>query len=109
MNPIQAMIEKCSCELENIASQIELLRFLIGPVAIGGDMPCKESIDSSMIGIADHIRRVVADLDGYDTSEPDFSLLDSVEGAMREEAKTARCNGVAIVPPCVPGKTCRQE
>lgn len=108
MNPVQAMIENCSCELENIASQIELLRFLIGPVAIGGDMPCKESIDSSMIGIADHIRRVVADLDGYDTSEPDFSLLDSVS-MEPEKPKTARCNGVAIVPPCVPGKTCRPE
>lgn len=104
MNLIQAVIENATQELVRISVQLQLFNDL--------DMKTMKSAepDQYIQAIKDHILHIVHDLGNIEFgAEPDFSLLDSVADAMREEAKTARCNGVAIVPPCVPGKTCHQE
>lgn len=104
MNIIQAVIENATQELVRISVQLQLFNDL--------DMKTMKSAepDQYIQAIKDHILHIVRDLGNIEFgAEPDFSLLDSVAGAMRGEAKTARCNGVAIVPPCVPGKTCRPE
>lgn len=105
MNLIQAVIENATQELVRISVQLQLFNDL--------DMKTMKSAepDQYIQAIKDHILHIVNDLDGIEFgAEPDFSLLDSVTDAMKaEQAKTARCNGVAIVPPCVPGKTCRPE
>lgn len=108
MNNVKTTIDEASRELENIACQIKLLVLLIGPVAIGlNNMPSKDALDSALIGITDHIQRIVNDLDSIKFDpEPDFSMLDSVAKAMEAEttAKAERCSGVKVVPASAPGK-----